>query len=119
MLIKILIVCVFVFFAGFVDSVAGGGGLISTPAYFFIGLHTHNALATNKFSAACGTSLAVIKFSQNKALHWKIALISALASFIFSFIASKIALMINEDVLKLVFIIILPLVGIFLFFYPR
>ena len=43
-------------FAGFVDSAAGGGGLISLPAYLFAGLPPHYTYATNKFSAACGTT---------------------------------------------------------------
>ena len=44
-------------FAGFVDSAAGGGGLISLPAYLFAGLPPHYTYATNKFSAACGRPL--------------------------------------------------------------
>ena len=47
-------------FAGFVDSAAGGGGLISLPAYLFAGLPPHYTYATNKFSAACGTTSAKI-----------------------------------------------------------
>ena len=38
-----LIVCPLVFLAGFVDSIAGGGGLISLPAYMFAGIPVHNA----------------------------------------------------------------------------
>lgn len=41
-----LIVCPLVFLAGFVDSIAGGGGLISLPAYMFAGIPVHNAIAT-------------------------------------------------------------------------
>lgn len=111
----IVIVCIFVFFAGFVDSIAGGGGLISLPAYFFIGLPTLNACATNKFSAAAGTTFATIKFSRSKALDWSVALIAAVASFGFSYFASSIALRLNEDVLKLIIVIILPIVALFLF----
>ena len=43
-----LVVCFFVFLAGFVDSIAGGGGLISLPAYMIAGLPPHTAIATNK-----------------------------------------------------------------------
>ena len=44
-------------FAGFVDSAAGGGGLISLPAYLFAGLPPHYTYATNKFSAASAPPL--------------------------------------------------------------
>ena len=37
-------------FAGFVDSAAGGGGLISLPAYLFAGLPPHYTYATKKLS---------------------------------------------------------------------
>ena len=39
-----LIVCPLVFLAGFVDAIAGGGGLISLPAYLLAGVPMHNAL---------------------------------------------------------------------------
>ena len=51
-------------FAGFVDSAAGGGGLISLPAYLFAGLPVHYTYGTNKFSAACGTTFATAQFFQ-------------------------------------------------------
>lgn len=52
-----LIVCPLVFLSGFVDAIAGGGGLISLPAYFISGLPAHFALGTNKLSAMMGTML--------------------------------------------------------------
>ena len=56
-LLTYLIVCPLVFLGGFVDAVAGGGGLISLPAYMIAGLPVHNAIATNKLSSAMGTSV--------------------------------------------------------------
>ena len=50
-----LIVCPLVFLGGFVDSVAGGGGLITLPAYLMAGLPTHMAMGTNKVVNAIGT----------------------------------------------------------------
>ena len=41
-----LIVCPLVFLAGFVDAVAGGGGLVSLPAYTLSGVPVHSAIAT-------------------------------------------------------------------------
>lgn len=42
------IICPLLFLAGFVDSIAGGGGLISLPAYMLTGMPMHQVLATNK-----------------------------------------------------------------------
>lgn len=61
-----LIVCPMLFLAGFVDSIAGGGGLISLPAYLFTGLPIHTAIATNKFSSTFGTALATVRFIGEK-----------------------------------------------------
>ena len=49
-----LIVCPMLFLAGLVDSIAGGGGLISLPAYLLAGLPVHTAIGTNKLSSSCG-----------------------------------------------------------------
>ena len=57
-----LVVCFFVFLAGFVDSIAGGGGLISLPAYMIAGLPVHTAIATNKMSSFMGTSVATYHY---------------------------------------------------------
>ena len=54
-----LIVCPLALLAGFVDAVAGGGGLISLPAYYLAGLPASTAAGTNKLSATMGTMLAV------------------------------------------------------------
>lgn len=53
--VSFLIVCPLVFLASFVDAIAGGGGLISLPAYLLAGVPIHNAIATNKLSSASGT----------------------------------------------------------------
>lgn len=60
-----LIVCPLVFLAGFVDSIAGGGGLISLPAYMFAGIPVHNAIATNKLSSSTGTVVSTARLIKN------------------------------------------------------
>jgi uncharacterized membrane protein YfcA len=49
------------FLAGFLDSIAGGGGLITLPAYMLSGLPMHMVYACNKFAAACGTTIATLR----------------------------------------------------------
>jgi len=106
----------FVFLAGFVDSAAGGGGLISLPAYLFVGLPPHTAIGCNKFSAACGTTLSAARFFKNGAVDWQVAVVSAVCSFISSYIGIRIALMINQETLKTVLVIVLPIVAVLLLF---
>ncbi len=51
-----------VFLAGFIDSIAGGGGLIALPAYVLAGIPIHVAMGTNKLSSSIGTLTASITF---------------------------------------------------------
>lgn len=49
---------------GFVDSIAGGGGLISLPLLMAIGLPPHLAIGTNKFAATFGNAVSAIQFTK-------------------------------------------------------
>lgn len=57
-----LIVLPFVFLAALVDSISGGGGLISLPAYTMAGLNYDFASGNNKFSSTFGTLMATIRY---------------------------------------------------------
>jgi uncharacterized membrane protein YfcA len=48
--------------AGFVDAIAGGGGLLTVPALLLTGLPTNQALGTNKGQSVFGTAMALGKF---------------------------------------------------------
>jgi len=68
------------FAAGFVDSLAGGGGLITLPSYMAFGLNPALLLGTNKLSSCMGTSVAAWKFRRQIKLDKKlIAVMAALA----------------------------------------
>ena len=68
-----------VFLAGFVDSIAGGGGLITLPAYLQFGLPLDRLLGTNKLSSSLGTTVAAFKFL--KELDFKKAFLLLLVFF--------------------------------------
>lgn len=105
---NIALLCFAVGFAGFVDSIAGGGGTISIPAYILTGLPVHTALGCNKFSGSCGTTLTVLKFWKNGAINIPVALIAAVTSFVGSYIGTSVALMIPDHTLTKVLIFVLP-----------
>lgn len=109
------IICFFVFLAGFVDAAAGGGGLISLPAYIATGMPAHVAYGCNKFSSACGTTLASLRFFRNRAMDVQIALLAAVGSFAGSGGAARIVLMLDDAVLKRIVIIFLPVVALVIF----
>ena len=74
MLTQFVIVCPLVFLAGLIDAVAGGGGLISLPAYMIAGIPVHYAIGSNKLSSGMGTALATARFAKNGYIQWKRAL---------------------------------------------
>ncbi|SQD10557.1 Sulfite exporter TauE/SafE [Fusobacterium necrophorum subsp. necrophorum] len=57
-----LLLSILCFLAAFIDSIAGGGGMISLPAFMAVGLPPHIALGTNKVSAAIGTLASSLNF---------------------------------------------------------
>lgn len=99
-------------FAGFVDSAAGGGGLISLPAYLFAGLPVHYTYGTNKFSAACGTTFATVNFFKNGAMNVKIGILAAIGSFAGSALGSHIVLLLSDEALRTMMLIILPIAAV-------
>jgi len=108
-----IIVVPLLFLAGFVDSIAGGGGLISLPAYFLAGLPPHTALGTNKFSNCMGTAIATARFYMNGYIKGALAAVCALLSFLGSTAGSRLALMISSEVFEKLMIVILPLVAFY------
>ena len=103
-----LIVCPLVFFAGLVDSIAGGGGLISLPAYMIAGLPAHEAIATNKLSSTFGTALTTVRFIRQKLVNLKLAVVTVIAAVIGSFAGAQLSLRMDERVLRLMLVVILP-----------
>ncbi|MBP1552667.1 MAG: sulfite exporter TauE/SafE family protein [Oscillospiraceae bacterium] len=110
-----IIVCPLVFLAGFVDAVAGGGGLISLPAYMISGLPVHFAIGTNKLSSGMGTAVATAKFAKSGFINWKTAAICAVCALIASNMGARIALMISDAVFKKLLLVILPLTAFYIF----
>ena len=106
-----LIVCPLIFLAGLIDSIAGGGGLISLPIYLAIGLPPATAAGTNKFSASLGTAFSVANFFKSGNMHLQIALISALFAFIGSNFGAHFAIMLGES-LKYVILGVIPFIAL-------
>lgn len=103
-----LIVCPLVFLASFVDSIAGGGGLISLPAYLLAGVPIHGAIATNKLSSATGTLISTGRFVKNKFADMKIAPWSVAAALVGSFLGANLSLHTSERVLQILLLLVLP-----------
>ena len=111
-MLEYLIVCPLVFLGGFVDAVAGGGGLISLPAYMIVGLPPVVAIGTNKFSASCGTLVAVLRYSRCGFIQWRGMLPVVATALIGSWIGARLALLVDNDIFKVIMLVILPITAV-------
>lgn len=116
---QIAILCPFIFLASFVDSIAGGGGLISLPAYYLTGLPAHFCLGSNKFSSCTGTLFSTGRFLRSGDFHLKTALTAASAALLGSFLGAKLTLFLNDRVLRIAMLILLPAAAVLIFWRGR
>ena len=112
----LLIVCPLVFFASFVDSIAGGGGLISLPAYMLTGLPAQTVIGTNKFSAGVGTAISTARFIKSGNFHLRTALETAAVSIVGAILGAELALHISDHYLRMAMLVLLPCVAVFVLF---
>ncbi len=113
---QFLIVCPLVFLAGVVDAIAGGGGLISLPAYLLAGLPAHAAIATNKCSSSMGTTMATWRYARAGYIPWRQAVFCIGCAAVGSCIGAQLALLLSESVFQLIMLIVLPLTALYVLF---
>ncbi|MGO5049360.1 sulfite exporter TauE/SafE family protein [Dysosmobacter sp. Sow4_B12] len=110
----VLLICVGVFLASFMDAIAGGGGIISVPTYLiaFGDLPAYYALGTNKLSAGIGTVFSTARFIRQGYVRWKLfapAIVLALAG---SMCGTWLQLHTPDRVLKYLLLAVLPVVAV-------
>ncbi|HUF21414.1 MAG TPA: TSUP family transporter [Burkholderiales bacterium] len=70
---EVLTLAGFAFFAGMIDAIAGGGGLVLVPALFAVlpGASPATLLGTNKLSAIAGTLVATLRYAASVPIPWR------------------------------------------------
>lgn len=112
---KYLIVCPFLFLSGFIDAIAGGGGLISFPAFVLAGVPVHIIIGTSKLGAFPGAIVAMLRFAKSGFVKWKLAIPCGIAGFIGAIIGALITLRLDESVVEKMMFIVLPVVAFYMF----
>ena len=100
--------------AGWVDVIAGGGGLLTIPAMVMLGMPPATAVATNKLQGSVGTLIATIYFIRKRALHPARSILAICLTFIGSVLGGWFVLQIDAD--KLLWILPILLIGVGLYF---
>ena len=110
----VLLICVGVFFASFMDAIGGGGGIISLPSYLLAGMPTHFALGTNKLSSSLGTIASAYRYVRSGCVDWVLALPSIALALVGSHFGTSLQLLVAETYLQYLLLAVLPLVAVFL-----
>ena len=111
-LLTYLIVCPLIFLGGFIDSIAGGGGLITLPAYYLAGLNPSLAGGTNKLSAMLGTAVSTGKYVKAGKVAWLQGLASLLGAIPGAVFGAWLLQKLPAAYVKLGVILALPLVAV-------
>ena len=114
--LSFIIICIGAFIGSFVDAIAGGGGLISVPAYFLGGFPAHFALGTNKLSATFGSLSSTIEFFRNGKIAFGLVKYIIPCTLIGAILGVNSVLLINQDFLYPLVSIMILIVGIYTYF---
>ncbi len=104
-------------FAGFVDAVVGGGGLIQIPALLaaFPASAPANLFGTNKIASIVGTTSAAVQYSRRVEIPWRVVGPGAAAALLGSWYGAKAVVFLDPAVLRPLILVLLILVALYTF----
>ena len=105
--------------AGLLDTLAGGGGLISMPALILSGVPPLAALGTNKLQGSMGTATATYLMLRNRKITWPDIKHIMLTAFIGAALGSIAIQFVNTDVLTFVIPVVLLFIAIYFLISPK
>ena len=105
--------------AGFVDSIAGGGGLITLPVLLSFGLPPQVAFGTNKMQSSCGTALAVYRYHKARLVDTRTMAIPFAVTFVASLLGTWTVTRVPSGFLKLLVPWLLLAVAIYTLLSPK
>ncbi len=113
----LILLCIAAFFAGFVDAIVGGGGLIQTPVALIVlpNLAVSTIIGSLKIPAFSGTSFAARQYLKKVDMNWKLLFIMALVAFCFAFLGSNLLTLVSNNFMKPMLLIVLSLIAIYTF----
>ena len=85
--------------AGFIDAIAGGGGLITVPALLWAGLDPQTALGTNKMQSVFGTAEAVRRYAKAGLVGWSEVRLTVVATFLAAALGTWVGTLVANDIL--------------------
>jgi uncharacterized membrane protein YfcA len=117
----LILLCIVAFLAGFTDAIAGGGGLIQTPAALVLlpQYPLATVLGTLKIPSFSGTSIATTQFVRRVQVNWLLVGLMAITAFMAAFAGSTLLTRVNNSFMKPLLLIMLIVVAIYTFTNKR
>lgn len=103
------------FLAGYIDSIAGGGGMIQVPMLLFSGMSPIHVLASNKVASVLGVAMASIKYALSKKISYKVVFIAIIPCLVASYFGSILVMYLSDEVIKWAILLAIPIAMVFLF----
>ncbi|MBN8550242.1 MAG: TSUP family transporter [Deltaproteobacteria bacterium] len=114
---EILLLSVAAFVAGFVDAVAGGGGVVTFPVFLFLNLPVSQIVGTNKFVSTAGTLIATLTFFKKGKISPEILRLALPFSVAGALLGAVTVLLLPNEFLKPVVSVLI--IGVALYCYIR
>ncbi|MDH5734343.1 MAG: sulfite exporter TauE/SafE family protein, partial [Candidatus Bathyarchaeota archaeon] len=110
-LITIIILFTGGLFSGIINTIAGGGSLISVPLLIASGLPTHLAIGTNRFAMVFNTGVGAIDYHRKVKYRVELALLLAAFASLGSYLGANFVLQIDEEILEYIIGILMLIMG--------
>ncbi len=109
-----LVVCCTYFIAGFIDSVCGGGGLITVPALMAVGVPTHMVMGTNQSSIILGGFVSFFTYLKSKKIYFLSAIAALPLSMVGSYFGAELNMLMPEKYLQYIMLGLVPVIAVFM-----
>jgi len=106
------------FIAGFIDSIAGGAGLVLIPSFILAGLPTQLALGQEKLVSTLGTLSAIRTFHRSGVIVWSFVAVGVPAALLGAYAGARAILYLDEETAGRIVALLLP-VALMIFLIPR
>ena len=113
----LILLCIAAFFAGFVDAIVGGGGLIQTPVALIAlpNLAVSTVIGSLKIPAFSGTAFAARQYLKKVEMNWKLLFIMAIIAFSAAFLGSNVLTLVSNNFMKPILLVVLSVIAIYTF----
>ncbi|WP_337043925.1 sulfite exporter TauE/SafE family protein [Emticicia sp. 17c] len=110
-----LISCIAAFFAGFIDSIVGGGGLVQVPALFILFPHysVPQVIGTNRFASFMGTAVAGYQYARKVQIPWRTVIFAGIGAAVLSYLGALISSRMSAQILKPTILVLMTLIALY------